>query len=140
MRSILYEQVGTSSSDVGLGALTRNNKDTTRILNMFDTVFDQSSQSVPVSTFVEFIRLHFSSRWASFVGDFIDNGCILFSPREESGVIKEIDSTAVDDDGIKQCVNMLAPMDIQEFLKEAPSGRESSMLSGIRVLTLKKDR
>ena len=72
------------------------------------------------------------------MGDFVNNGCILLSPRMGFEAVK--DNDAIDENDIIQCVNLLAPLDIQQCPTELSSDRESSNLSGSRVLTLIKDR
>lgn len=141
MRSNLYSHASDDAK-----AMPQRSPDTNYILEMFDSVFDglvdlpkdstsRSVHGVPVSTFVEFVRLHLSSRWAVLVDDFIGRGCVSATPRQGSVAFTE--GSEADEEEIRQCIGILIPLDVQTSNNCVDNINSAS---GVRVLTLDRER
>lgn len=143
MRSKLYEQ--SLGEDYLPEALPQSPRECNRILRVFDSVFEKVSDNnndcgVPVATFVEFVRLHLSSRWISVVQTFIDTGCVQVTDNPGQRLISESSKSLQDDVEtveyeLRQCVGVLIPLEVVQ-----ENNNVSDQTATARVLTLDRSR
>lgn len=151
MRANLYTQ---SRLDVSETFLPQHNEEAARILKLFDDVFEVESvatkinHGVPVSTFIEFVRVNLSSRWASLVSDFVNSGCVVVSPsimKLDSNEDVSYDIDEIAEMEMRQCVDILIPLHTerhshaqQHIVRSNVTGKQNNF--SVRFLTFESAR
>lgn len=147
MKSNLYSRTMDSGS-----SLPHRNEIATRILLLFDEVFgkcsdaisNESDGGVPVATFVEFVRVHLSSKWASMVEDFISSGYISISAQMENGIPQrdKFENFETAEYEMKQCIGVLIPLGIENANGAIANYgvKHDNQLLPSRLLTFDKER
>ncbi len=117
-----------------------------RILAAFESVFGgdnvdkskkDSVESVPVATFIEFIKANLSKKWVIPVEAYIAGGCMPDDGNRKKDSGNTINVALVDEESIHRCVAVLLPLSVQQV---SPQKSGPNSVSRKRVLTLDRTR